>query len=78
MIFKMSYLLTALDKLNNAKIDLRENTTHYKVYYSYPHDIKSIGINPDDLISFAGGWVNHKSPKELQNILKDKAGSEDI
>ena len=44
MIFKMSYLLTALDKLKNAKIDLRENTTHYKVYYSYPHDIKSIGI----------------------------------
>ena len=34
--------------------------------YADPNYIKSIGINPEDLISFAGGWVNHKVPKELQ------------
>ena len=44
MIFKMSYLLTELNKVSNSQIDLRENPTHYKVYYIFPYDIKCIGI----------------------------------
>lgn len=28
--------------------------------------IINIGLNPDDVISFGGGWVNHFSPKEFQ------------
>ena len=33
----------------------------------------SKGKNPEDLISFAGGWVNHKAPKELQKAYEEIA-----
>ena len=39
--------------------------------YADPNYVKSIGINPEDLISFAGGWVNHKAPKELQKAYEE-------
>ena len=32
--------------------------------------IKTIIKNPDDLISFAGGWVNHKAPEKLRDAYK--------
>lgn len=37
--------------------------------------IKRIGIDPEELISFGGGWVNHSAPEELrmayQEIVED-------
>lgn len=43
--------------------------------FANPAYFKTIGLDPAAVISFAGGWVNHKSPKELQqsyiNIVKD-------
>lgn len=43
--------------------------------YADSNYIKSIGINPQNLISYAGGWVNHNAPEELrdsyQDIIKD-------
>lgn len=40
-------------------------------------NIIKLGVNPDDVISFAGGWVNHQAPEELRQeyikIVKDKA-----
>jgi aspartate/methionine/tyrosine aminotransferase len=30
-------------------------------------NIINMGLNPDDLISFGGGWVNHYSPEELRD-----------
>ena len=46
--------------------------------YAEPNYINSIGINPEDLISFAGGWVNHKAPKELQKAYKEIAVDNDL
>ena len=31
--------------------------------YSDPQHIRKFGINPEDLISFAGGWSNHNAPE---------------
>jgi aspartate/methionine/tyrosine aminotransferase len=33
--------------------------------FADPKYIKNLGIDPDSLISFAGGWVNHNAPEEL-------------
>ena len=46
--------------------------------YADPNHIKSIGIKPEDLISFAGGWVNHKAPKELQKAYEEIAVNDDL
>jgi aspartate/methionine/tyrosine aminotransferase len=32
------------------------------------HHIKTMGLNPEDIISFGGGWCNHKAPEKLQEI----------
>jgi len=43
--------------------------------YGDPQYIQKCGINPDELISFAGGWSNHAAPENLrkayENILSD-------
>jgi len=43
--------------------------------YGDPQYIQKSGINPDELISFAGGWSNHAAPENLrkayENILSD-------
>ena len=39
--------------------------------FANPERIKGYGINPSDVISFGGGWVNHESPKELQKAYED-------
>lgn len=41
-----------------------------------PKNIVKLGLNPDDIISFAGGWVNHEAPEglreEYKKIVNDK------
>ena len=43
--------------------------------YGDPQYIQKSGINPDELISFAGGWSNHAAPENLrkayESILSD-------
>jgi len=39
--------------------------------YADPKYIKSIGINPEDLISYAGVLVNHSAPEELRNAYQE-------
>jgi aspartate/methionine/tyrosine aminotransferase len=40
-----------------------------------PSNLVKMGLNPDNVISFAGGWVNHEAPEELRqeyiNIAND-------
>ena len=40
-----------------------------------PQFFKDAGLNPDDVISFSGGWVNHEAPEEMReaysNIIHD-------
>lgn len=41
-----------------------------------PSNLVKMGLNPNDVISFAGGWVNHEAPEELrreyENIARDR------
>ena len=36
-----------------------------------PQFFKQVGLNPDDVISFSGGWVNHKAPETLREAYAD-------
>ena len=40
--------------------------------------IKSIIKNPNDLISFAGGWVNHNAPEKLRDAYKTISSNVDL
>ena len=40
--------------------------------------IKNIVKNPEDLISFAGGWVNHNAPEKLRNAYKTISSDVDL
>lgn len=43
-----------------------------------PEYIKTLGIDPDELISFAGGWVNHKAPEELRRAYESIVSDIDL
>jgi len=32
-----------------------------------PQFFKQVGLNPDEVISFSGGWVNHEAPDEMRD-----------
>ncbi len=34
-------------------------------------NIINMGLDPDDVISFGGGWVNHKAPERLREIYRE-------
>lgn len=34
--------------------------------FADPEYIRKLGVNPNNLISFAGGWVNHNAPENLR------------
>jgi aspartate/methionine/tyrosine aminotransferase len=36
-------------------------------------NILAMGLNPDDVISFGGGWVNHPAPEALRQAYRDIA-----
>ncbi|HMA83923.1 MAG TPA: pyridoxal phosphate-dependent aminotransferase [Candidatus Thermoplasmatota archaeon] len=36
-----------------------------------PSNIKEMGVNPDTMISFGGGWCNHFAPEPLRKIYID-------
>ena len=38
--------------------------------YGDPQYIKKFGINPNELISFAGGWSNHAAPENLRKAYE--------
>jgi len=38
--------------------------------FADPANLRKYGIDPDHLISFGGGWVNHKSPAKLADAYK--------
>lgn len=40
--------------------------------------IQSLGVNPDELISMAGGWVNHKSPEELREAYEEIVSNQQL
>ena len=34
-------------------------------------NIVAMGLNPEDVISFGGGWVNHPAPEPLRQAYVD-------
>ncbi len=38
-----------------------------------PANLVKMGLDPNDVISFAGGWVNHLAPEELRQEYVDIA-----
>ena len=39
--------------------------------FADPNYLKKINVDPSQLISFAGGWVNHEAPENLVTAYKD-------
>jgi aminotransferase len=38
-----------------------------------PRNISALGLNPEDVISFGGGWVNHPAPEALRQAYQEVA-----
>ena len=38
--------------------------------FADPNYIRNLGIKPEELISLAGGWVNHEAPEELRKAYE--------
>jgi aspartate/methionine/tyrosine aminotransferase len=49
------------------KDDLPGSPIRQIMEFADRENIISIGLDPDDVISFAGGWVNHMAPDELRS-----------
>jgi len=60
-------------KISNKAIKFKRSISPVRQIMSYADKsyILSIGLNPEDLISYAGGWVNHKAPEELRKSYQD-------
>lgn len=43
-----------------------------------PANLVKMGLNSDDVISFAGGWVNHEAPEELRQEYIDIASDRNL
>ena len=56
------------DRLSKKVKTLRRKPSPIKEIMNYgdPEYIKKFGVDPNDLISFAGGWSNHNAPEELR------------
>ena len=48
------------------------------MHFADPEYIKTLGIDPDELISFAGGWVNHKAPEKLREAYESIVSDIDL
>lgn len=57
-------------KISKLGIDLFRNVSPVREIMNFadPKRLAEFGINPSELISFGGGWVNHASPKLLQEV----------
>src|SRR3989344_3864362 len=60
-------------QLSRRAVNSRQNISPVRqiMMYANPAHFIALGLKPEDVISFAGGWVNHKLPPELQEAYKD-------
>lgn len=42
-----------------------------------PENIRNMGVNPETMISFGGGWCNHVAPERLRNSYMELAKDKD-
>ncbi len=66
--------------LSKKAIQFKRNISPVRQIMSFADKnyIKKLGLNPKNLISFAGGWVNHDSPKELIKAYSDIVNDEKL
>ena len=64
--------MTDVHNLSKKIKKFKRKTSPIKEIMNYgdPEYIQSFGVNPKDLISFAGGWSNHKAPEELRKAYE--------
>ena len=69
-----------LDKISEKAKKFRRTISPVREIMSYadPDYIRAIGLDPVDLISFAGGWVNHRAPKELREAYVEISLDNDL
>ena len=65
-------IVTDVHNLSKKIKKFKRKTSPIKEIMNYgdPEYIQSFGVNPKDLISFAGGWSNHKAPEELRKAYE--------
>lgn len=65
-------------KLSKRGTELFRNVSPVSeiMYFTNPARLLKHGIDPSELISFGGGWVNHPSPGLLREVYKAIAGDE--
>lgn len=68
------------DNLSQKVKRLRDEASPVKeiMHFADPEYIKSLGIDLDELISFAGGWVNHKAPEKLREAYASIVSDVDL
>ena len=68
----MFFIVTDVHNLSKKIKKFKRKTSPIKEIMNYgdPEYIQSFGVNPKDLISFAGGWSNHKAPEELRKAYE--------
>ena len=59
--------------LSEKALDFKRNISPVKEIMSFanPATFQKYGYKPTDIISFAGGWVNHESPNELKEAYAE-------
>ena len=72
--------LNSFDNLSKKVKMLRREPSPVKeiMHFADPEYIKTLGINTDELISFAGGWVNHKAPEKLREAYESIVSDIDL
>jgi hypothetical protein len=40
-----------------------------------PRNIRAMGLDPADVISFGGGWVNHPAPEQRRQVGRSGTSS---
>ena len=61
------------DRISNKAKKFRRNISPVReiMNFANPSYIRSLGLDPKDLISFAGGWVNHSAPSGLMKAYRE-------
>ena len=66
--------------LSEKAISFKRNISPVRQIMSYanPAYFKGLGLDPKEVISFAGGWVNHTTPDDLQKSYQEIIEDNDL
>ena len=72
--------MTMKNRISNKAKKFRRNISPVREIMNFadPSYIKSLDLDPKDLISFAGGWVNHNAPIRLMEAYREITNNESL